>query len=224
MTRQARFALSAASFDQGGEGSSRPEPRDYLGAISRLVSSFSERGRKTLGRILPPSLPDWTNGRGAPAQTMLSLARALLSARGEASGVAIAQDMLELYALCTPEDKTAFFSGLAHDLGPDREAIEGAWKLYQAEGESRLAYLSRAVEAPRQELFRRLNFAPGGTEALVALRADLLHSAKTDGALRQQVDADLRHVLESWFNRGFLTMRPIDWSSPARQAFPSGSS
>ena len=29
------------------------------------------------------------------------------------------------------------------------------------------------------------------------------------------VDADLRHLFGSWFNRGFLVLRPIDWDTPA---------
>jgi malonyl-CoA decarboxylase len=29
------------------------------------------------------------------------------------------------------------------------------------------------------------------------------------------LDADLRHLFASWFNRGFLELRRIDWQSPA---------
>jgi malonyl-CoA decarboxylase len=29
------------------------------------------------------------------------------------------------------------------------------------------------------------------------------------------VDADLKHLLESWFNRGFLEIRNINWQTPA---------
>jgi len=29
------------------------------------------------------------------------------------------------------------------------------------------------------------------------------------------VDADFAHLFSSWFNRGFLVMRRIDWSTPA---------
>ena len=31
----------------------------------------------------------------------------------------------------------------------------------------------------------------------------------------EPVDVDFRHLFASWFNRGFLVLRPIDWSSPA---------
>ena len=29
------------------------------------------------------------------------------------------------------------------------------------------------------------------------------------------LDQDLQHLLSSWFNRGFLVMRRIDWQTPA---------
>jgi len=31
----------------------------------------------------------------------------------------------------------------------------------------------------------------------------------------EPLDVDLRHLFASWFNRGFLVLRPIDWASPA---------
>jgi malonyl-CoA decarboxylase len=71
------------------------------------------------------------------------------------------------------------------------------------------------VEPPRQELLRRLNRAPSGTAALVAMRGDLLGLLKERPHLKA-VDADFRHLLYSWFNRGFLRLERIDWRSPAQ--------
>ena len=90
-----------------------------------------------------------------------------------------------------------------------------SWSDYDGAPSSKnLQQLLRAVEPPRQELFRRLNLAPGGTSALVALRQDLLDHGANDPELNS-VDDDLVHLLYSWFNRGFLTMHRITWSSPA---------
>ncbi len=72
--------------------------------------------------------------------------------------------------------------------------------------------LQQAVESPRQEFFRRLNLAPGATAQIVAMRRDLLSLG--DPALAA-VDRDLMHLLASWFNRGFLVLRRIDWQTPA---------
>jgi malonyl-CoA decarboxylase len=72
----------------------------------------------------------------------------------------------------------------------------------------------KVAEAPRQELARRLNQVPGATDALVRMRADLLRLGGDDPAL-QALDLDFRHLFASWFNRGFLVLRPINWESPA---------
>ncbi|MEF9605783.1 malonyl-CoA decarboxylase family protein, partial [Paracoccus sp. PXZ] len=66
----------------------------------------------------------------------------------------------------------------------------------------------------RQELFRRLNLAPGGTAALVRMREELLRHLRDNPALRR-VDGDFAHLFASWFNRGFLVLRHIDWNTPA---------
>ena len=68
------------------------------------------------------------------------------------------------------------------------------------------------MESPRQEFFRRLNLAPGATAEIVAMRRDLIAADDPSLAL---FDADLRHLLSSWFNRGFLVLRRIDWQTPA---------
>ncbi|MCV0429869.1 MAG: malonyl-CoA decarboxylase, partial [Roseibium sp.] len=71
-----------------------------------------------------------------------------------------------------------------------------------------------AAEPRRQELFRRLNRVPGATGALVKMRADLLRLRNREPEL-EALDLDLRHLFASWFNRGFLVLRPINWESPA---------
>ena len=63
-------------------------------------------------------------------------------------------------------------------------------------------------------MIRRLNRAPGGTSELVAMRADLLSAMKGHKDLAA-LDRDVVHLLASWFNRGFLVLRRIDWSTPA---------
>ena len=74
--------------------------------------------------------------------------------------------------------------------------------------------LHAAAEPRRQELVRRLNLAPGGTAALVRMREELLKHLRKHPELRR-VDADFSHLFGSWFNRGFLVLRHIDWTTPA---------
>lgn len=176
-------------------------------AATRIAASLSRRGLDLIARLAPPRI--------APASAVADkLAAELLSVRGEASGVALATRILEIYASADDEQRRAFLAHLAEHFDPDPEVVATACRAYSREGAAALPRLSKATEAPRQELFRRLNLAPGGTAALVALRADLLRYRATMPAL-DRVDIDLAHLFHSWFNRGFLKMRAIGWDAPA---------
>ena len=99
--------------------------------------------------------------------------------------------------------------------GRKRSASDAAVAAWQAApAPDAAAELHDAAEPLRQELFRRINLAPGGTATLVAMRAALLAELPAHPELAP-VEADFVHLLSSWFNRGFLFLRRIDWSSPA---------
>jgi malonyl-CoA decarboxylase len=151
-----------------------------------------------------PTLPD-----------LERLCRALLSQLGEASGVALAQQVLDGYMRLPITRRLDFFRLLAREFGPNGSRLRAAWTAYeQKETAETLQALLQTVEPPRQELFRRLNLAPGGTARLVAMREDLLRHGSGEPELKS-VDNDFEHLLGSWFNRGFLVLRHIDWSTPA---------
>lgn len=145
----------------------------------------------------------------------VELCNALLSERGEASGAALAREALEAYHLLAGPPLRAFFDVLAQEFSPDPEAVEEAADAYRQDAsQANLIRLQRVVEAPRQELFRRLNLAAGGTAALVEMRRRLLRELR-EYPHWEGIDADLGHLLASWFNRGFLSLRRIDWRTPA---------
>ncbi len=187
--------------------------------FQELLGSIAERGRALLERSSDRQAVDGgghaVSGAGAP-ETLESLCRALLSGRGEASGVALARQVLDLYAGAPVPARLDFFRLLARDFGPDPARLRAAWAAYDQNpaAPAGLRALLRDVEPPRQELFRRLNLAPGGTAALVHMREDLLKHGGDEPDLAS-VDDDLAHLLSSWFNRGFLVLRRIDWSTPA---------
>lgn len=174
--------------------------------LQELLNTVAEQGRQ----LLP-----WSGRSGDASKDIAELAKALVSVRGEASGVAMAHQILVLYRGLSPEQKVSFFQFLAHALQPDEQTAVAAAAAYVAEpSPATLAKLQAALEGPRQEFFRRLNLAPGATAGIVGMRRDLLKLSTGDGALAA-VDADLRHLLYSWFNRGFLVLRRIDWQTPA---------
>jgi malonyl-CoA decarboxylase len=147
---------------------------------------------------------------------LLADCRRLLSVRGEASSPLIAQAVLQRVEALRDDQRWRFFDRLASDFSPDPKAVLASAQAYAAApGAEQLIRLTRLAEPPRQELFRRLNRAPGGTSAIVRLRHALLERLPRQPALRA-VEADLLHLLSSWFNPGFLEMRRVDWNSPAQ--------
>ena len=172
--------------------------------FQELLNSIADRGRSLL------------EGAGeAAGDALISLSRALLSGRGEASGVALAGEILAAYRKADSQQKLDFFRFLAIELAPGEERIRNAAQAYlENPGAAAYEALEAAVTSPRQEYFRRLNLAPGATACIVSMRADLISFLSQEPELAP-VDADLMHLLASWFNRGFLVMRRIDWSTSA---------
>lgn len=163
--------------------------------FSDLLATISERGRTLLRRDSADTKQD--------ADGLIELCGALLSGRGEASGTAMAREVLDLYGELDATGRRAFFDALVRDFGPDRERLTKAIEKWSAEPtDEDASSLHFASEPRRQELIRRLNRAPGGTGDLVAMRADLLGmmNGHTDLAA---LDRDVSHLLSSWFNRGF---------------------
>jgi malonyl-CoA decarboxylase len=137
--------------------------------FSDLLSTISERGRTLLRRNgAPAARPD-------DAEGLIELCEALLSGRGEASGTAMAREVLDRYHDLGDAGRLAFFAALVRDFGPDRERVAKAIEAWRANpGDGNGGELHFASEPRRQELIRRLNRAPGGTGDLVAMRSDLL--------------------------------------------------
>ncbi len=140
----------------------------------------------------------------------------LLSGRGEMGGLPVALQVIEGLVDLDDEWLDAFFAHLANDLSPDPARVLRLAQAYEKTPDPpHLAALTMAVEPPRQELLRRLNRAPGGTAAVLRLRRALLERLARRPELGG-IEADLLHLLSSWFNPGFLRMQRVDWQSPAQ--------
>lgn len=180
-------------------------PERQRDILSELLQAVAHRSRKLLGLA--------NDDRSAlPTR---SLVDALLSTHGEASGVALARVLLDRWNAMSESGRLEWFLMLARELGPDQQALKdavAAWLDVPTPGNA--GRLHQAAEPRRQELFRRMNMAPGGTALLVRLRESLLDLLPQHPELAA-VDDDLLHLLASWFNRGFLTFGRVDWHSPA---------
>lgn len=174
--------------------------------LQELLGSIAEQGRA----LLPKSLSRADVGDGVE-----DLARALLSGRGEASGVAIARELLDRYARLDASGQLRFFHFLASEMQPDTAAVSEMARAYlDAPSGVTLSGLQKVLESPRIEFFRRLQLAPGAIPDIVGMRRDLLRFLPKEPDLAP-VDADLRRLFYVWFNRGFLVLCRIDWNTPA---------
>ncbi len=173
-----------------------------------MLQSITDRGRQLLfsGSRMPQI---------AAEADLHTLCEMLLSSRGEASGMALAAEIFDRWSTLGGDGQQAFFRMLHEKFGPDTGRLDQAIEIYRSDKSSAsIIKLHQAAESRRQELLRRLNHAPNGTAKLVRMREHLLASSDRSEAYHA-LDADFTHLFGSWFNRGFLTLRPIDWSTPA---------
>jgi malonyl-CoA decarboxylase len=174
--------------------------------LDRLWAGIADQGR-AFARVPSGDVQ-------GPARAQ-ALAAALLSERGEASGAAVSRELITCLRALSPEERLGVLRGFGEGFAPDEARLRAAAEAYiAAPGAEAAADLFDAAEPPRQELLRRANRAPGGTAMLVELRRELLAHVKGDAALAR-LDHDMLHLLSSWFNRGFLELRRIDWQTPA---------
>lgn len=173
--------------------------------FSDLLQTVAEHGRSILRKNIY-----------SVAQVSLSeQCDRLLSGRGEASLVALAGDILARWHLLNDAERREFLLELSHRFGVDSAKIDSAIASYRAApSDLAIQQIHRATEARRQELLRRLNFAPEGVRTLVHIREGLIDLLKDDPSL-SAADTDFRLMFTSWFNRGFLVLRQLDWTTPA---------
>jgi malonyl-CoA decarboxylase len=142
-------------------------------------------------------------------------AKRLISEHGESNAQSIAIKLADLYRQLDLRQRHEFFNYLASEFNPDPSEVKAIADAYAREpSASNLIALCRQTEPRRQELLRRLNRAPGGTKVIVQMRQELLPLLKDHDPWRV-IDADMYHLLSSWFNPGFLELHRITWESPA---------
>ena len=143
------------------------------------------------------------------------LCRDLLTSRGDVSGMSLAQLVLDRYADFNDDEKLALFTLLANEMDVSCGDAVSALQAYEsAPTAANYAALTKKIEPARLQLIRRLNQTQDATTQLVAMRRDLLRLLDQHPDLTK-LDIDFKNLFTTWFNRGFLVLRPITWGSPA---------
>jgi malonyl-CoA decarboxylase len=185
-----------------------------LARLRRGWHDVAGRGRASLADTLGPGLDD------AGVDRLRQAIEECLAARGGAvSGLARAADLGETYLKLDADGRRRFMALLFEEFGSDDAAVDVAARLTitSPDREARNAAQARLAKAlvPRRiALFRQLGALPDGVKFLVDLRAEL-RLLGIDRAVRKAIDEDLRGLLASWFDVGFLDLRRIGWDASA---------
>jgi len=162
-----------------------------------------------------PDLPD------DDADDIRRQMRECLEAKGgEVSARARAAALGETYLGLNRTGRKRFLRILARDFDADDEAVEAAAHALAEAGDDEgarraaVATLRDALEPPRTRLLTQFNALPEGVKFLVDLRAELRNFAGDDADLRA-LERDLKELLTSWFDVGFLDLQRITWDSSA---------
>ena len=183
-----------------------------LGNLKTAWRDVASGAARTLGLAVPPDAAD--------PETLTRLMTECLQARGgEVSARLRAAELGQAYLESDAPGRRQFLEILARRFATDDAAVEDAIIAYRAADDlkGRLVghhQLRRALQPPRVKLLTQFNALPEGVKFLVDLRADLLPLITEDPLLRD-LDRDLRELLTSWFDLGFLDLRRITWDSPA---------
>lgn len=152
---------------------------------------------------------------GQETESLSSLCQMMMDSDGEYSSLLLAERILNAYEKLDEEGRLDFFQLLYSEYDIDIDTVRVAIDIYgQNPDADNLVRVTKSAEPDRRELFRRINLAPGGTARLVKMREHLLNAIRQQPELKR-IDVDFHHLFTAWFNRGFLLMEPIDWTTPA---------
>jgi len=166
--------------------------------LKKFLAFIADKGKKIVTNLFVK--------RKDAVDHLVDLCDELISENGAISGITISREIFIIYDKFSLDEKEKFFLIINKKYRPDYSTINKASRDFiNNNNEITLSNLNLAVEGRRQELIRRLNLAPNGTQYLVNMREDLLYFLAKDNKL-QTLDKDFRHLFRSWFNPGFLKL------------------
>ncbi len=168
----------------------------------------------TTREAVAPDLP------GEHADLLREQMRICLEGKGgEGSARARAAQLGRTYLGLNGQGRRRFLTILASEFDTDAARVDAAMSRVSAatdpqQRRSAERELRQALEAPRVRLLTQFNALPEGVKFLVDMRAELLGPARQHAELAA-LEADLKALLASWFDVGFLELRRLTWRSPA---------
>ncbi|MCY4427189.1 MAG: malonyl-CoA decarboxylase [Halieaceae bacterium] len=189
-------------------------PRSVLNrTLDNLASGWKRISQLGNTRVLKlrPNLPD-----SDLKKLKLQMQDCLESKGGEVSSRARAAGLGQAYLELNDEGRYRFFKLLAKEFGIDRGALESTARAYlENTDDPEIPETMRAVlRPPWIKLFTQFNALPSGIKFLVDMRADMLRLSKQRTGL-EALNNDLKNLLISWFDIGFLDLKRITWNEPA---------
>ena len=169
-----------------------------MAGLKKFLAFIADKGKKIVTNLFVK--------KKDAVDHLVDLCDELISENGAISGITISREIFIIYDKFSLDEKEKFFLIINKKYRPDYSTINKASRDFiDNNNEITLSNLNLAVEGRRQELIRRLNLAPNGTQCLVNMREDLLYFLAKDNKL-QTLDKDFRHLFRSWFNPGFLKL------------------
>ncbi|MBI2771224.1 MAG: malonyl-CoA decarboxylase [Burkholderiales bacterium] len=137
----------------------------------------------------------------------------------EVEGGRRAKGMAAWYERAAPGQRRDMWLLMSEQFVADPEKVKLAQAQYAAavgtpdEAAAEVLY-RRATVSPRRRLLQRFSANPGGIRFLVDMRAEMQPHLKADKRLAA-LDVEMEYMFSTWFDVGFLDLRPISWDSPA---------
>ncbi len=161
--------------------------------------------------------PWWSKSKdSAPNQGVETpdLVDLLIDANGEHAASIHAQALMERINSFDDDGLIDFFNHLL-TMDIDAGALATAAAAYETTpSATHLGAIKQTATPLWQRVFERINASHNGTVCLVRLRAQLLRLGRQYPNF-MRLDVTLNSLMQTWFNRGFLVLEPINWSTPA---------
>ena len=193
--------------------------KEKKGFLDRTIRNLKEGWERIAGESYDDSVastrPDLPND---DSKKILKQMHACLKGKGgEVSTRSRAAALGHVYLALNLKGKEHFLKLLAENFDIDLDKTNVAILNFQNSAKTtdkakHKTQLRRALKTPRLKLLTQFNALPEGVKFLVDMRADTLSLLSTNSSLAP-LEEDLKELLTSWFDVGFLKLKRITWNT-----------